>query len=306
MNTHIVRYADRLDGRSRVGLRDSNGVRPLEIASMGELLSRPLSEIQRLVDVASGSLAIARDVITLPPVDGLMEVWAAGVTYARSKEARMEESSQSNVYDQVYGAERPELFFKATPWRVVTDNEPVAIRRDSTLNVPEPELAIVVNSGGEIIGYTVCNDVSSRTIESENPLYLPQAKIYAGSCALASGVRPSWEVDLDDLAISLLIVRDGRPIWEGASSTSCLRRSPDELVAFAFREEQFPDGLVISTGTGIVPELSFSLHAGDTVTIAIDEIATLKNYVVDGKFSMTWLVDAVSDNRTRLQVRTLG
>lgn len=303
---HIVRYADRTDGTPHIGIRVSSGVAPLEVASMGALLSAPLSNIRKLVERDDEARIPTSDFIVLPPVDGLMEVWAAGVTYSRSKEARMEESSQSDVYDQVYEAERPELFFKAMPWRVVTDGEPIAIRRDSTLNVPEPELAIVVNFEGEIVGYTICNDVSSRTIESENPLYLPQAKIYAGSCALASGVRPSWDIDPTNLAISLLIERNGKAIWEGSSSTSYLRRSPQELVDFIFREEQFPHGVVISTGTGIVPELSFSLCAGDVVSIAIAEIGTLRNHVVDGKSSLAWLVDAVTDFRIRPSSQILG
>ena len=136
-------------------------------------------------------------------------------------------------------------------------------------------------------------------IESENPLYLPQAKIYAGSCALASGVRPSWEADPANLTISLSIERNGKSIWEGSSSTSYLRRSPQELVDYIFREEQFPHGVIISTGTGIVPELSFSLSAGDVVSIAIADIGILRNPVVDGKLSMAWLIDAVTDARAR-------
>jgi len=297
---HIVRYADRTDGTPHVGIRVSNGVAPLEVDSMSALLSMSLSDIRGLVEATNESLVPADALIALPPADGLMEVWAAGVTYSRSKEARVEESSQSDVYDKVYKAERPELFFKALPWRVVTDGEPIAIRRDSTLNVPEPELAIVVNAGCEIVGYTICNDVSSRIIESENPLYLPQAKMYAGSCALASGVRPSWDVNLADLTISMLIERNGKSIWEGSSSTSYLRRSPQELVDYIFREEQFPHGVIISTGTGIVPELSFSLSAGDIVSIAIAEIGVLRNPVVDGKPSMAWLTEAVTDARIRL------
>jgi 2-dehydro-3-deoxy-D-arabinonate dehydratase len=225
----------------------------------------------------------------LPPVDGRMEVWAAGVTYARSREARMEESSVADVYERVYGAERPELFFKAVPWRVVTDDEPIAIRRDSELNVPEAELAVVLNSVGETIGFTVCNDVSSRTIEGENPLYLPQAKVYAGSCALSSAIRPAWELDGGNLEITLEVRRDREIAWSGRVSTGQLRRTPAELSAFLFEEEQFPDGVILSTGTGIVPEMEFTLAVGDVVSITVDQVGTLSNHVVAGKGELAWL-----------------
>ena len=139
-----------------------------------------------------------------------------GVTYSRSREARLEESGGADFYHRVYDADRPELFFKSVPWRVITHGEPIAIRRDSALNVPEAELAIVVNSAAEIVGYTVSDDVSSRTIEAENPLYLPQAKVYAGACAVAPVIRPAWEISATDLAISMEITRDGAVAWSGA------------------------------------------------------------------------------------------
>jgi 2-dehydro-3-deoxy-D-arabinonate dehydratase len=230
-------------------------------------------------------------VTLLPPADGRMEVWAAGVTYHRSREARLEESGGADFYQKVYEADRPEVFFKSVPWRVVTDGEPIAIRRDSPLNVPEAELAIVVNSAAEIVGYTVGNDMSSRAIEGENPLYLPQAKIYAGACALAPGIRPAWEVDPGDLAISLRITRGDGVAWSGRTSTSQLERPLQSLVDCLFAEEQFPDGAIISTGTGIVPEMDFTLRPGDVVSIEIEEAGTLTNRVVAGKTAFGWLAD---------------
>jgi 2-dehydro-3-deoxy-D-arabinonate dehydratase len=234
-------------------------------------------------------------------------VWAAGVTYERSRSARQEESSVGGVYQLVYDADRPELFFKSVAWRVVTDKEPIAIRRDSALNVPEAELALVVNAHGEIVGYTVCNDMSSRSIEGENPLYLPQAKIYAGACALASGIRPVWEVpDTGQLGIELTVTRATEAVWQGRTSTASLVRRPVELVAWLFAEQSFPDGVVLSTGTGLVPEMDFTLQPGDVVTIAIDQVGTLSNVVVASADARSWLTAAISDPQTRGAVRPSG
>jgi 2-dehydro-3-deoxy-D-arabinonate dehydratase len=260
------------------------------------------SAIQAAVEAATGNAkgnaATPGEVTLLPPADGRMEIWAAGVTYTRSREARLEESGGADIYQKVYEAQRPELFFKSVPWRVVTDAEPIAIRRDSRLNVPEAELAIVVNSAAEIVGYTVSDDVSSRTIEGENPLYLPQAKIYAGACALAPGIRPAWEVDAGDLAISLRITRRDTIAWEGGARTSQLNRSLPSLVDYLFAEEHFPDGVIISTGTGIVPEMDFTLQPGDLVTIEIEQVGRLANRVVAGKTGLEWLGRGVSRARS--------
>jgi 2-dehydro-3-deoxy-D-arabinonate dehydratase len=291
---HLVRYAERTDLVPRVGILDHAGIRPLAVESLGALLGRSASEIGELVEAAADPDTPAADAVVLPPVDGRMEVWAAGVTYLRSREARMEESATADIYQLVYEAERPEVFFKAVPWRVVTGGEPIAIRRDSKLNVPEAELAVVVNARGEIVGYTVCNDVSSRTIEGANPLYLPQAKVYAGSCALAGGIRPAWEVDPSDLAITLVVERAGAAAWSGRTTTGRLHRSLADLVDCLFAEEQFPDGVVISTGTGIVPELEFTLAPGDVVTIDVEEVGTLSNPVTAGKPGLAWLAGPVS------------
>jgi 2-dehydro-3-deoxy-D-arabinonate dehydratase len=292
----IVRYIDRLDRSVRVGLRQEESVRPIAVRDVADLLSRPVSELPATLSAVADEGRAIEDVFLLPPIDGRTEVWAAGVTYERSRSARQEESSVAQVYERVYEADRPEIFFKSVAWRVVTDNEPVAIRTDSALNVPEAELALVINAHGEIVGYTVCNDVSSRTIEGENPLYLPQAKVYAGSCALASGIRPAWEVPhADDLGIELTVTRGGDTAWQGSTSTSALRRKPEELVSWLFAEEAFPDGVILSTGTGLVPEMDFSLQPGDVVRIVIDQVGTLTNSVLTGKHSFSWLTRSLTD-----------
>jgi 2-dehydro-3-deoxy-D-arabinonate dehydratase len=213
-------------------------------------------------------------------VDGLTEVWASGVTYRRSRQARIEESGDADVYARVYDAARPELFFKSVAWRAVGDNDPIGVRADSPSNTPEPELALVLNSAAQIVGLTVCNDVSSRSIEGENPLYLPQAKIYTASCALGPGIRPIWEIaDPADLAVSCTITRDGEVVWSAETSTALLHRRFEDLVHYLFRAMDFPHGVILSTGTGIVPELDLSLSAGDIVRIEIDRVGVLTNPV---------------------------
>jgi len=313
----IVRYADRTDSGVRVGVRHDGRVTHLaEVGEIAGLLRLPLREIRRLVDAAVGaagstagstdaaSSVAESDVLLLPPVDGRTEVWASGVTYERSKVARVEESSEKSVYEKVYDAERPELFFKALPWRVVTEAEPIGIRSDSGLDVPEPELGVVANSAGEIVGYVVCNDVSSRVIEGENPLYLPQAKVYAGSCAISVGIRPAWEVaDASALDITLTVVRAGKPAWKGETSTSKIRRSLEELVSYVLAGDAYPDGFVLATGTGIIPEMSFTLAAGDRVDIEIAGVGVLSNPVVVGKEPLSWLVDSLTDPFAREAVR---
>ncbi len=285
---HLVRYADATG--THAGVRTDGTVRQLA-GSIAELLQLDAAALRAAVDAAAGP--IAHEVSLLPPVDGDTEVWAAGVTYLQSRDARVEESEQSaTVYEQVYDADRPELFFKAAAWKVVGDGEPIAVRDDSTVDVPEPELAVVVNAAGEIVGYTVCNDVSSRSIEGENPLYLPQAKIYLGSCAVGPAIRPAWEVpDPYALGITLTIHRDGSTVWSGETNTDQLHRRLDELVGYLGHADAFPDGAVLSTGTCLVPGLPFSLRAGDEVEIEIDEIGVLRNPVVEGVGAMRWLVD---------------
>ena len=218
-------------------------------------------------------------VVLRAPIDK-QEVWAAGVTYLRSRDARMEESTQRDVYDQVYGAARPELFLKATPHRVSGPGEPVAIRSDSGWDVPEPELTLLLNSRGELVGYTIGNDVSSRSIEGENPLYLPQAKVYSRSAALGPTVITVDELpDAANLDINLSIHRGGAVLFEDRTSTANMHRSFADLSAYLQRANTFPAGVFLMTGTGIVPPLEFTLQDGDVVTISIDGIGELVNPV---------------------------
>lgn len=279
---HIVRYQRQSDPRPRIAVLDDGVLSTLPVAGVFELLQQRKEEIERICADAAPDCSLD-EVRLLAPVDGAMEVWASGVTYLRSRDARVEESALKSVYELVYDAERPELFFKSPAWRVVVDGEPVGIRSDSALNVPEPELALVVNRFEEIVGYVVCNDMSSRSVEGENPLYLPQAKLYAGACALSSGIRPAWEVDPSDLAIRLTVSREGAVIWDGTTSTSQIRRPFTQLTAYLFHSENHPHGVVLATGTGLVPDLDFTLHAGDLVTVVIDEVGELRNPVVVGK-----------------------
>ena len=218
----------------------------------------------------------------LPPIDG-QEVWAAGVTYLRSKVARMEESETAgggDFYDRVYSADRPELFFKATPHRVVGHDQFVRIRRDASWNVPEPELALVLNPRGTIIGYTIGNDMSSRDIEGENPLYLPQAKVYDGCCGLGPCVLVADDQPLPrTTAIRLAIRRGEGEAFAGATSLDQMKRGLPELADWLFRDNSFPNGCFLLTGTGVVPPDDFTLRPGDEVLITIDPIGTLRNVV---------------------------
>ena len=210
------------------------------------------------------------------------EIWASGVTYYNSKLARQEESAAAgggNYYEHVYHAERPELFFKSTAGRAVGPGAAVRIRADSDWNVPEPELTLVINARGEIVGYTIGNDMSSRSLEGENPLYLAQAKIYDGSAAVGPGVLVTREpLDLDQ-AIHLAVTRAGATVFDGTTRLSQLKRRPEELAAYLFRECGFPAGCLLMTGTGIIPPSDFTLRRGDEIHITIESIGTLSNYV---------------------------
>ena len=220
----------------------------------------------------------------LAPI-GQQEVWASGVTYYRSRTARMEESKSAgggDFYDRVYAAPRPELFFKATPHRVSGPGEPVRIRKDSKWNVPEPELTLVVNSLGNIIGYTIGNDMSSRDIEGENPLYLPQAKVYAQCCGLGPAILVCSQPLEITTEIVLEILRDGRTAFSGRTELTNMKRSPTELVEYLYRDNVFPYGCFLLTGTGIVPPDEFTLEPGDEVRITIEPIGTLINTVQQG------------------------
>jgi 2-dehydro-3-deoxy-D-arabinonate dehydratase len=210
------------------------------------------------------------------------EVWAAGVTYYRSRNARMEESKEAgggNFYDRVYAAERPELFFKATASRVVGPNHAVRIRSDARWSVPEPELTLLINPAGTIVGCTIGNDMSARDIEGENPLYLPQAKIYDGSCALGPCILLSSEPLAKSMAIRMEIIREGKIAYAADTTLAELKRDPKQLVEYLFHSNNFPHGVFLMTGTGIVPGDGFTLFGGDKIRISIDEIGSLENYV---------------------------
>jgi 2-dehydro-3-deoxy-D-arabinonate dehydratase len=215
----------------------------------------------------------------LPPLES-QEVWAAGVTYRRSREARMEESEkEASVYDRVYRAERPELFFKATARRVIGHGGDVAIRSDSEWNVPEAELALAISSEGRVFGYSIGNDMSSRSIEGENPLYLPQAKIYDGSCALGPTLLVTDEPLPSSTEIGIRVARRGAVAFEGKTRLSEMKRRPSELAGFLFRDNSFPAGCYLLTGTGIVPDNDFTLAPGDEISITIEPVGTLFNRV---------------------------
>ncbi len=282
----IARYTHGGDPTPQVGYVEGDAVFPLAAADGPATIEAALQlGAADLVAVANAArdtpgAAVALSAIELlPPLD-TQEVWASGVTYSRSRDARMEESTQKDVYDLVYEAERPELFMKATASRVSGSGGTVAIRGDSTWDVPEPELVLVLNPRREIVGYTVGNDVSSRSIEGENPLYLPQAKVYAGCAGLGPWIALTSEIpNPNDLAIRLIIDRAGTVHFEDGTSTSQIHRTFDDLTTYLFRYNQFLQGVFLMTGTGIIPPAEFTLEDGDIVRITIDGIGTLHNPV---------------------------
>jgi 2-dehydro-3-deoxy-D-arabinonate dehydratase len=251
------------------------------VRTLADLLHTPdpLATANRLIDTALTTERVENQQF-LAPVDS-QEVWAAGVTYKRSKVAREEESKgAAQFYDKVYTADRPELFLKATPARVVNPGEPVRIRADARWSVPEPELTLVISPAGKVVGYTVGNDVSSRDIEGENPLYLPQAKVYKGSCAVGPLVTPVAAMPpLPGVEIKLSIRRAGRLAFEGSTTLAQMARTAESLADWLFRENEFPHGALLLTGTGIVPPDEFTLAKGDDVSISITGIGTLRNPV---------------------------
>lgn len=282
----LIKFRTEADPTPRVGQLD--GDRVVSLASGDRALSGVLHSgdapqaVRALLDSAGPPHQLST-VEVLAPIDA-QEVWGAGVTYERSKVARQEESDQGGTfYDLVYRAPRPELFFKASAGRVAGPNRPIRVRRDSRWCVPEPELALVISPALKLVGFTIGNDVSARDIEGENPLYLPQAKVYNACCGLgpvitlADSMPPISEVD-----IHLAIDRQGRTVWEGSTSTSRMVRSCEELIDWLGRDNSFPDGVILLTGTGIVPPDEFSLQAGDLVRISISGIGTLVNPVVQG------------------------
>lgn len=266
-------------------LKAEDRLYPLPLASLDEFLKLedPWAYVAEIVSAGSVEDTIHADEL-LAPI-GSQEVWAAGVTYYRSRNARMEESKDAgggSFYDRVYVAERPELFFKATASRVAGPGGAVRIRSDARWSVPEPELTLVVSPRGEIVGYTIGNDMSSRDIEGENPLYLPQAKVYDRSCALGPCILLGREAMAKTTAIQIRIERDGQVVFAGETDLGELKREPKTLVEYLFRDNVFPAGVFLMTGTGIVPEDSFTLAAGDRIRIGIDGIGELVNTVSAG------------------------
>ena len=264
----------------------ANDLTVLDLADAGV---HRMTDLLEREDLADELVRLTRAGLAEHPLDGVriltpveaQEVWAAGVTYLRSKEARMVESEFSaNAYDLVYDAVRPEIFFKSLPEKVVSPGEAVGIRQDARWNVPEPELALVINSSGKIIGFTIGNDMSSRDIEGENLLYLPQAKIYTGSCAVGPWIVVGLtEDDARQWSIHLEIRREGKTVFSGETRTDKIKRRFNELVDYLFRSQKFPNGVVLLTGAGIVPPDSFTLKGNDSVRITISGIGILENPV---------------------------
>ncbi|MEY4290799.1 MAG: hypothetical protein RL130_741 [Actinomycetota bacterium] len=246
------------------------------LPTLTEAMHLTLAELKTAVTQASteiiGELAA--------PISPEIELWGAGVTYLRSRDARKEESGVPDVYQRVYEADRPELFFKSTAVRARGTNAPIGIRYDSEASVPEPEVAIYINKHREIIGYAICNDVTARSIEGENPLYLSQAKIYIGSTSLGPDITPSWLAPSKDaMAIKAKILRGSTIPWEAETSLGKLNRTLEDLVNYVFRCQDFPHGVILSTGTGIVPPMDVALAAGDIVEIDVAGVGVLRNNV---------------------------
>lgn len=267
-----------------LGLDDGSAITPLGTGGLDWLLSNdagapPAADLIAALR-ASARPAVERSSFTAQTPVGRQEIWAAGVTYKRSEEAREAESNNSTIYTRVYSAKRPELFFKANGYDVVELGAPVGIRRDATWSVPEPELVVVINARMEVVGFTIGNDMSSRDIEGENPLYLPQAKVYEGACALGPRIwlQPG-ATQWPDVAIAVAIERGGAVAFSGQTSTAALHRSLGELVEYLGRCKRFPFGALLFTGTGIVPPDTFTLAEGDVVRIRIDPIGELVNTV---------------------------
>jgi 2-dehydro-3-deoxy-D-arabinonate dehydratase len=281
----LCRFQD-AQGQVRIGLLQGNHVLDLSAAGIDRMsalleFEALLPQLDALAQQDLPRLAL-HDVSPIVPVEQ-QEVWAAGVTYLRSKSARMEESAFSaSAYDRVYDADRPELFFKSMPEKVVGTGGLVGIRQDARWNVPEPELALVINSRGRIVGYTIGNDMSSRDIEGENLLYLPQAKVYDRSCALGPCIVVGLEEpDVRQWTICLNIHRAGGTVFSGQTSVSQIKRTFAELANWLFRSQTFPHGAILLTGTGVVPPSEFTLHAGDVIRIEISGIGLLENTVVE-------------------------
>ena len=248
------------------------------IPTLTHALQIRMSELKSAIEKDAGEVITGE---LMPPVAPETEVWGAGVTYLRSRDARKEESDTPDVYQRVYEADRPELFFKATCRRTVGNGDPIGIRYDSEASVPEPEVAIVVNKFREIIGFSICNDMTARTIEGENPLYLPQAKSYLGSTSLGPDITLAWLApSAADMSIHAEIKRGSEIVWQADTALSGLNRTLPDLVDYLFRCQTFPDGVILSTGTGIIPPLEFITKEGDVISITVNGLGLLSNPVV--------------------------
>ena len=248
------------------------------IPTLTQALQIRMSELKVAIEKDAGEVVTGE---LVPPVAPETEVWGAGVTYLRSRDARKEESDTPDVYQRVYEADRPELFFKATCRRTVGNGDPIGIRYDSDASVPEPEVAIVVNKFREIIGFSICNDMTARTIEGENPLYLPQAKSYLGSTSLGPDITLAWLApSAADMSIHAEIKRGTEIVWQADTALSGLNRTLPDLVDYLFRCQTFPDGVILSTGTGIIPPLEFITKEGDVILITVNGLGILSNPVV--------------------------
>jgi 2-dehydro-3-deoxy-D-arabinonate dehydratase len=246
------------------------------IPTLTQALHLTLEELKSEVSKTSGT--VTGELIA--PISPEVELWGAGVTYLRSRDARKEESGVPDVYQRVYEADRPELFFKSNAVRARGTGAPVGIRYDSAASVPEPEVAIYINRYREIIGYAICNDMTARTIEGENPLYLSQAKIYIGSTAIGPDITPAWLAPTAaEMKIKAKILRGTEIAWEAETSLGALNRTLEDLITYLFRCQDFPHGVILSTGTGIVPPLDISLAAGDVVEIDVAGLGKLTNPV---------------------------
>jgi 2-dehydro-3-deoxy-D-arabinonate dehydratase len=285
----VVKYTKPGEKGERIGRLVGEEIVPLastagQYETLTDVLEAddPPAVIDLLADPTAGCVSI-ETVKLLPPIDQ-QEVWAAGVTYTRSRTARMEEStSAAGCYDRVYEADRPELFFKAMPYRVVGPDQPLRIRSDAVWSVPEPELALVLNSRMQLVGFTIGNDMSSRDIEGENPLYLPQAKVYNQSCSLGPCIALAEGMpDRSEIGIHLAVLRKHAIAFEGRTTAGHMHRSFDDLIEYLGRDNTFRYGAILLTGTGIVPDDDFKLKAGDIVNITIDGIGMLVNPVVQG------------------------
>jgi 2-dehydro-3-deoxy-D-arabinonate dehydratase len=264
-------------GRHLLALWSDGRLQRLE-AGLDDLLRMTTAEMRAALTTTAGGLDLEACELLAPAES--QEVWACGVTYWRSRDARMEESSAQDVYARVYEAERPELFFKSAGWRVVGHGGRAGVRPDSTWSVPEPELAVLSNSRGEVVAYACGNDMSSRSIEGENPLYLPQAKVYDRSCSIGPAAVLAWEVDPSRARITMRIERDGSTVFDGAASLSDMVRDPADLVAVLHAAYPLPAGAWLLTGTSLVPPPPYTAEPKDIVSIEIDGIGRLVNHVM--------------------------